>query len=130
MVATLKIEINPGCHILRAAEDAQTIADILRCDVEFTFNGVKCLAQVGGSPDVLAEAQKREQGRELETPRDRRIATIPNLMFRKDRPMRNATLRLWCVIFHGRHHHSTTFDPMFQTSAWHCQKCGISTFWP
>lgn len=75
MSATLSIEISAGSSIERAAEDAQRIADILRVNVEFSFNEVRCLAVPGGMPDVLAERQQQEQARKLTNPRDTRFAS-------------------------------------------------------
>lgn len=74
MGAKIKIEIDAGCSIDRACEDAQHVADLLHICVEFGFNGVACFASPGGHPKVLAEAWEREIGRELITPLDRRSA--------------------------------------------------------
>lgn len=75
MGAFISIEIYAGCTIERACEDAQRVANVLRIDCEFTFNGVRCLAVPQGYAGLLAERQQREQGRKARGPMDRRFAS-------------------------------------------------------
>lgn len=75
MGAILKVEMYGGCTIERACEDACRVANRLGIDVEFDFNGVRCLASPQGSSTLLAERQQAEQNRELRHPRDRRFAS-------------------------------------------------------
>lgn len=74
MGGMITVEMYPGCSIERAAEDAIRIANTLRFDVEFQFNGVRCLAVPGGSSEKLVERQQAEQRRELSGPYDRKFA--------------------------------------------------------
>lgn len=72
--ASLAIEIYPGADIRAASVHACVIASKLGIDIEFDFNGVRCLASPGGDPVVLAENQQAEQCRESRGPMDRRFA--------------------------------------------------------
>jgi hypothetical protein len=75
MSGKIGIEMYPGALINRACEDACRVANILGVDAEFSFNGVICLAQPGGSSAELAEIWETELRRELRFPYDRRFAT-------------------------------------------------------
>ena len=74
MSAMLKLEMSAGTSIERACEDAQRVSDLLRVDVEFSFNEVRCLAGIGGHWQVLVEAWCREISRERDGPLDRKFA--------------------------------------------------------
>lgn len=75
MGASLTLEITPGCSIERACEDAQRVANMLHIDVEFDFNGVRCLARPQGYAELLAERQQAEQDRKPRFPRDTKFAS-------------------------------------------------------
>ena len=83
MGAKLTVEMYPGCSIERASEDAIRIAYILGIDIEFSFNGVRCVASPGGSSQKLAERQQAEQARKSTGPYDRKFA---HSSFRDDQP--------------------------------------------
>ena len=51
----LKVEVWPGASIERACEEAQLIADTLRVNVGFDFNGVLCIASPDCQAALLAE---------------------------------------------------------------------------
>lgn len=70
----LPLIVPAGAAITEACEQAQHIADILSCHVEFGFNGVKCVAVPGGCAAHLADQQQVEQSRKLARPLDQRIA--------------------------------------------------------
>ena len=74
MGASIKIEISAGTSIDKASGDAQRIANLLGIGCEFEFNGVTCLAVVGGSAQVLSEWQQSEQSRKALGPHDFRFA--------------------------------------------------------
>ncbi len=75
MAASLTLEMTPGCAIERACEDAQRVANLLFIDVEFSFNGVRCLARPQGYADLLAERQQAEQSRKPRFPLDTKFAS-------------------------------------------------------
>lgn len=75
MSAKITIEQYAGTDIARACEDACRIADILRINVEFTFNDVTCLAQPGGSSAELEQMWSDQVGRKVTMPYDRKFAT-------------------------------------------------------
>lgn len=74
MTLILPLKVNGGAEIRETSDQAQHIADILGCHVEFYFNEVTCSAVPGGFGELLASRQQAEQGRKLTTPFDRRFA--------------------------------------------------------
>lgn len=73
-VASIDIDIRPGASIDSACIEAQRLADLLQIAVGFKFNSVECVAVPGGDADVLSENWDNELRRELDTPRDFRMA--------------------------------------------------------
>lgn len=67
----LRIEAVPGASIEAACEQAQRLADTLRITVTFDFNGVHCMAIVGGEAKALADGYDGLAGES----RPHRIAT-------------------------------------------------------
>lgn len=57
----LTLETFGGENIETIAAEAQRIADILDRAVGFTFNGVRCVAQPGGTAKRLMEMQQDAQ---------------------------------------------------------------------
>lgn len=72
MGGKIMLEMYAGCSIERACEDAVRVANTLGIDVEFDFNGVRCLASPQGSSAILAERQQFEQARKPTGPFDSR----------------------------------------------------------
>jgi len=68
----LKLECIPGAEIGKASREAQRVSNMLGIDVEFEFNGVRCLARPSGDHLGLAERQQAEQAREPTGPLDAR----------------------------------------------------------
>jgi len=75
MSGRLEIAIDPGTAIGAAAILAQRVSNLLGLDVQFDFNGVKCLAVPSGNPVFLAERQCAEQARKLRDPYDVKFAS-------------------------------------------------------
>jgi hypothetical protein len=71
----IKIEMHAGTSIERACEDAHHVANTLRINCEFEFNGVWCIAVPQGFASLLVKRQQTEQARELSGPFDRRFAS-------------------------------------------------------
>lgn len=75
MGAQITAEMTPGCSIERACEDACRIANLLGCDVRFSFNGVECLALPQTLAADLVENWDYQRTRKLIAPMDKRFAT-------------------------------------------------------
>jgi hypothetical protein len=57
----LRLEIEPGETLVDACEAAQDLADKCEWPITFDFNGVRCVAEVGGVAELLAERQSEAQ---------------------------------------------------------------------
>ncbi|HAO26766.1 MAG TPA: hypothetical protein DCQ68_01910 [Chryseobacterium indologenes] len=64
-MVTTKIEIDPGTTIHKAFVESIRIAKILKCKVQFVFNGVICIAHPNGSPDVGVESWQNTHGKSV-----------------------------------------------------------------
>jgi hypothetical protein len=60
MNITLKVEAGAGSTIKSVCNEAIDFATRNNIDVEFDFNGVICLAQPNGDPELLASNFKEE----------------------------------------------------------------------
>lgn len=61
--STIKIEITPGTTVYEAFEEAIRISKILKCNVEFGFNDVKCFANPEGSAKAGEDSWKESIGK-------------------------------------------------------------------
>lgn len=52
----IKVEVSPGTEINRACEDAVALARRMRIGVDFSFNGITCLAHHDTHPGELSSA--------------------------------------------------------------------------
>ncbi len=58
--ATLKVEFDPGADIESSFEEAIRISYLLKCYVEFEFNGVTCITDYRSSPSIGVRNYQRE----------------------------------------------------------------------
>jgi hypothetical protein len=59
----LRLRVPPMEKLEDACAKAQSIADRSCMDVEFEFNGVECVAVMGGDRELLAQRQSEAQNR-------------------------------------------------------------------
>lgn len=60
---TFKTEFDAGTSIEVAASDALRVSVLLHCDIEFDFNGVRCIARPGGKAENLLENYYKALGK-------------------------------------------------------------------